>query len=110
MRHHCLHLTEPHEALARGEQPAPMDLNVHGDLNPWNDDWEWGMMPDIDFHNMGEVMHLVDPNWEMRWEGGDSPLIDHIGEEDEGDGDPETEFHPLPPQDFFLDMMRQLQD
>ena len=62
-----------------------MDLNVHGDLDPWNDDWERGMQPDIDLHNMGEVMHVVDPNWEMRWEGGDRPLQDHIGDEDDED-------------------------
>ena len=110
MTRHRQHLAEPHQALARGEQPAPMDLNVHEDLNLWNDDWERGVQPDIDFHNMGEVMHIVDPNWEMRWEGGDRPLQDHIGEVDEDDGDPETVFRPLPPPEFFFDMMRQLQD
>ena len=87
-----------------------MDLHIHEDLNPWNDDWERGMLPDIDLHNMGEVMHLVDPNWEMCWEGGDRPLQDHIGDEDDEDGDLHIEFHPQPPRDFFFDMMRQLQD
>ena len=45
-------LAEPLITLAEQDQ-----LLVHEGLNPWNDDWERGMLPDIDFHNMGKVMH-----------------------------------------------------